>query len=108
MSEKLVLLYCLYPNKKEARSTIRRLLQSKYIVCANIVPAIESHYVWNSSLQKSSEVAVYFKTLPRLSRKVRAVIEEMHSYDVPLVAEIPLQQVNAGYLAYARDILRTT
>lgn len=108
MAEKLTLIYCLYPDKKEARAAIRRLLKNKRIVCANVLPAVESHYVWQGRLRKSAEVAVYFKTTAKLSRKVCAEIEEMHSYEVPLVAEIPLQRVNAAYLAYAQDILLTT
>lgn len=108
MAENLKIIYCLYPNKKEASKTARLLLQKKLIVCANILPVVESHYEWKNKTQKSREVAVYFKTLPRLSRKARIEIERLHPYDVPLVGELLLSGVNASYMAYARSILRTT
>ncbi|GIT05685.1 MAG: hypothetical protein CM1200mP29_10960 [Verrucomicrobiota bacterium] len=55
-----------------ARRLAKAGLEAKLAACANIVPAIESHYWWEGKLESSNEALVIFKTrqemLPKLER----------------------------------------
>lgn len=104
----LVFIYCVYPSKAEARSTARLLLEMKLIFCANISAPISSEYIWKGKVSQGTEYAVFFKTFKRKSKKCRNEIESRHSYDVPFVAEIKIEEINSRYLQYVNQELSKT
>ena len=107
-SDKMTIIYCLYPDSTEAKKTASLLLKKGKVICANIVKDVESLYMWQGKLQRSKEVAVYFKTLTSFSKEVQKEIVKLHSYDVPFVAELKVEAVNKEYQQYAKKILRST
>lgn len=107
-SDKMVIVYCLYPNKLNANQMIKKLLKNKLIVCANVLQGIESHYTWKNKIETSKEVIVLFKSVKSKSALVKKLIESEHPYDVPFVGELSLKRVNASYLKYALENLSTT
>lgn len=107
-SDKMTIIYCLYPNATEAKKIANLLLKKKKIVCANIIKNVESLYMWQGKMEKSKEVAVYFKTLASLAKDAQKEIVNLHSYDVPFVAQLKLETVNAEYRQYSKNILRST
>ena len=50
------------PDMDLARRLAKAGLEAKLAACANIVPAIESHYWWEGKLERSKEALVIFKT----------------------------------------------
>jgi len=50
------------PNLKTARQLARAALAARLIACANLIPAIESHYRWQGKLERSAEVLLIMKT----------------------------------------------
>ena len=104
-TDQLVLIYCVYPTKIEARRTTRQLLTEKLIVCANIFAPMSSEFVWEGKVCNAKEYGVFFKTLQKKSQPCRKRIKSLHSYQVPVIAEIKLSSVNKEFLEYARKIL---
>ena len=49
------------PDIELARRLAKAALEAKLVACANIVPAIESHYWWEGKLESSDEVLIVFK-----------------------------------------------
>ncbi|HSX04190.1 MAG TPA: divalent cation tolerance protein CutA, partial [Rhabdochlamydiaceae bacterium] len=45
-------------NLEEARKVARHLIEKKLVACANIIPHIESLYLWNDKIETDQEVKV--------------------------------------------------
>ncbi|MEI8366432.1 MAG: divalent-cation tolerance protein CutA [Parachlamydiaceae bacterium] len=90
----------------EARKVSRYLVQEGYVACAQIVPWIESIYLWNGQLETTQESKVSLKTHRDFFDTIKKVIQENCSYQVP---EITFQHVDGGneeYLQWAETTLR--
>ena len=91
------------PDMALARRLAKTALEGKLAACANIIPAVESHYWWEGKLESSSEVLLIFKTrqelLPKLERTVRGV----HPYDTPEFVGIPLTAGSRKYLTWLAE-----
>lgn len=99
-TEKMCLIYVIFPNKAEAKKTITQLIKEKLIICGNIVPQVESVYTWNGKIESSKECIVFLKTTQKKAGAVQKKVLKLHSYETPFVAKIKLDQVNSNYLKY--------
>jgi len=87
----------------EARKISRYLVQEKLVACAQITPWIESIYLWNGQLETTQESKIFLKTHKDLYDKIKDVIYENCSYQVP---EITYQYIDGGneeYMGWLRD-----
>jgi periplasmic divalent cation tolerance protein len=71
------------PDMKSARSLAQLGLKARLVACANIIPALKSHYWWQNRIETSNETLLLLKTrranLPRLEK----LILQEHPYDTP-------------------------
>jgi len=86
----------------EARKISRYLVQERYVACAQIVPWIESIYMWDNRLETSQETLVIFKTTLNLFPAVKDIILKNCQYDVP---EILATEVVVGHEEYVKWLL---
>ena len=91
------------PDMALARRLAKAGLEAKLTACANIVPAVESHYWWEGKLESSDEVLVIFKTRQTLLPKLERAIREIHPYDTPEFVALPLTAGSQKYLAWIED-----
>ena len=91
------------PDRALARRLAKGALEAKLAACANIVPAVESHYWWEGEIEKSNEVLLIFKTRQALTPKLERVIREIHPYDTPEFIALPLTTGSRKYLAWLED-----
>ncbi len=94
------LIYVPCKDSEEAKKIGRALIREKLACCANIIPQIYSIFPWDGKVDETSEALLLLKTLSPYS-KVRARIEQLHSYDVPLISAIKLSNVNPKYKKWA-------
>ncbi len=81
----------------EARKVSRFLVQERYVACVQIVPWIESIYLWNGQLETSQESKVVLKTRAAYYDEIRDIIRQNCTYQVP---EITFQQIDGGNEEY--------
>lgn len=79
------LVWCPFPDAETARAIAGDLLERELIACANIIPAIESVFMWNGELDRSTEVAVLFKTTQNCLDALVSRLGEAHPYDTPAI-----------------------
>ena len=91
------------PDMALARRLAKAGLEAKLTACANLVPAVESHYWWEGKLESSDEVLVIFKTRQTLLPKLERAIREIHPYDTPEFVALPLTAGSQKYLAWIED-----
>ncbi len=83
-------------NADEARQIANALLRLKLAACANIIPAIESHYWWKGKLERGSETLLLIKTRKALTKKIVAEIEKLHSYELPVIEFVSAESNKAA------------
>lgn len=81
----------------EARKIARSLVERRLVACAQIIPWVESIYIWDNQLETSQESKVSLKSTLELYETIVKEIEENCSYDVP---EITYRTINGGNAAY--------
>jgi len=82
----------------EARIIARHLVEEKLVACANIIPWVESFFLWNDQLDVAQESKVIFKTKASLFEKVKETILSKSKYEVPEILMVPIEAGNQEYL----------
>ena len=99
----IALAYIPCKNKDEAKKIAKTCLEESLAVCANILPSYESLYFWEGELKEETESLLLLKhkmsDFPLLRKKIR----ELHSYDVPCITQIHLNNTNQEFLNWVEE-----
>lgn len=98
--ERAVLIYATFPNAAEAEKVGRQLVEQRLAACVNIVPGMISHYRWQGAVERAEEAVMIAKTRASLAEDATAMLRRLHSYETPAVVVLPLESVEANYLAW--------
>jgi len=93
------------PSPAVARKLASAALKARLVVCANLIPRIESHYWWRGRLEKSSETLILFKTTRVKLKPLERLILERHPYDTPEFMVAPIVAGNRRYLNWISSSL---
>jgi periplasmic divalent cation tolerance protein len=88
------------PSRKIARVLARAALEARLVACANLVPAIESHYWWQGKLERSNEILIVFKTTKGRLAALEKLILAGHPYDTPEIIALPITSETERYLRW--------
>lgn len=102
----LVMLYVPCCSEAEATGIGSRLLSERLIACANIY-ASRSLYVWNGEMADEQEMVLVCKTLGSRAEEAAALIEQIHSYDVPCILRIVPAQASSAYYRWVSAEVRS-
>lgn len=91
------IIYLTCANEKEATLIAEKLINTRLVACANIMPQTKSMYLWSGKLEVSSEVPMILKTSKQHTKKVKEIILQNHSYDTPAVIEISANSLHETY-----------
>ncbi|MBL8665151.1 MAG: divalent-cation tolerance protein CutA [Candidatus Odyssella sp.] len=94
------LLYVTAPNVAEAERIGEALVQERLVACANILGPIASIYWWQGKVQRDAEAVLIAKTRADLVERVVARVKELHSYTVPCVVSLAIEQGNPDFLRW--------
>jgi len=98
--ERAVFVYTTYPAIVEAERAGQALVERRLCACVNILPGMVSYYWWQGAIERGDEVVMIIKTRVGLAEAVRAAVKEMHSYSMPAVLVIPIENVDPDYHAW--------
>ena len=98
MSE--ILVYMTAPDAETARRIGRALVDRRLAACVNILPAIESMYWWDGSVQSEAETAFLAKTRAELYESLQACVLGMHPYEVPCIVALDIDRGHAPFLRW--------
>lgn len=85
-------------SRDEAELIADRLVEDRLAACVHLAE-IDSVYEWESTLEHDREIALTAKTRRDRFDAIVAVVEELHSYDLPAITLTPLDGSRA-YLAW--------
>jgi periplasmic divalent cation tolerance protein len=86
------------PDLTTARALAKKSLEARAAACANILPAIESHYWWHGKIDQSAEILIVFKTTASQSAALRDIILANHPYETPEFITLPMASGSPAYL----------
>ena len=84
----------------ESKAIAKKLLENKLATCINIIPSIESMYLWNGKIEEDSESIMVVKTKSLLVEELIKMVENIHSYETPCILEITLNNGSTNYLKW--------
>lgn len=94
------------PDLKTGRALAKAALSAKLIACANLIPAIESHYRWQGKLERTAEVLMIFKATRAKLAGLEKFILARHPYDTPEFLVLPPSAGSSRYLAWLTENCR--
>ncbi|MCC5831434.1 MAG: divalent-cation tolerance protein CutA [Chlamydiales bacterium] len=100
MESDFVQIYWTCGNLDEARQVARYLVEKNLVACANIIPWIESIFLWNEELDTAQETKVIFKTKASQFEAVKEAILARSKYEVPEILMVPIVDGNREYLEW--------
>ena len=101
------LVYITAPNAEEAVAIGRDLVECELAACANVHSPIVSIYRWEGAMQEESEVVLIAKTRRDLVDELSARVADIHSYDCPCIAVLPIEGGHAPFLEWIGEETRT-
>ena len=99
------LVYITTKNEEEALTLANFAIEKKLAACGNIFPKMKSVYKWNKKLQNDDETLLILKTNSSKYPSLKKLIKEKHSYDVPCILKIPIDDGNKEYLKWIDESL---
>ena len=97
-SHQLVLCTC--PDQDVARKIANHLVDNTLAACVNILPSVESVYMWQGKREKAQEHLLLIKTTFEAYKPLEKAICEIHPYELPEVIAVPIQDGLTGYLEW--------
>ena len=98
--ERAVLVYTTWPSIVEAEKAGRAIVEKRLAACVNILPGMISHYWWEGKIERAEEAVMLVKTRASLAEAVRQEVKAQHSYAVPAIMVLPVENVDRDYHAW--------
>ena len=80
---KIAILLTTVSKKSDATRLTRAALDAKAAACVQVLPSMESHYVWKGRRAKSREFLILGKTSARKAHVLQKLWSRLHPYDCP-------------------------
>ena len=95
--------YVTAANEAEAGLIARTVVEERLAACANIIGSIKSIYWWEGQVCEGEEVALVLKTSSARKAELVDRIKQLHSYDCPAVACLPIADGNPDFLKWIQQ-----
>ena len=99
------IVYLTCKNNEEAEHLSRTFLEKNLVVCANIIDQVRSIYKFEGKICSESEVVLLLKTESRLFNEIKKIIKRLHSYEVPCIMEIKVNDIDINFGQWITDSL---
>lgn len=97
----LVITTC--PDNASAKRIASALVEAKVAACVQLIPQIESFYVWKNEVCHSSEVALHIKCVADNYDSIQQLVIQMHPYEVPELIAMPISHGLPNYLNWIKE-----
>jgi periplasmic divalent cation tolerance protein len=104
MTDKIIVLTTC-SSAAEADRIARQLLETRLAACVNIVAGARSLYRWQGAIEEAAECLLIVKSRQSLWEQLREAIQRLHSYDVPEVLALAIEDGSPKYLDWLNQEL---
>ena len=103
MKNNIVLTTCAL---SEAESLAEKLVEDGLVACVNIIENVKSVYTWQGKVVKDQECLLVMKSSPIVYDRLEQRIKEIHSYEVPEIISIDIENGYTPYLEWLNLALK--
>jgi len=96
----VVLAYVTCASRDEARAIAQELVEARLAACVNILPEIESFFVWEGRFEEAREALLVAKTVAERVEALIDLVLKKHSYSLPAVLILPVSGGNPPFLKW--------
>jgi periplasmic divalent cation tolerance protein len=93
-------------SHSEAENIAENLVSDKLAACVNVLPGVKSFYWWEDKLCKDDELLLIAKIKTSLFKELEKAVKELHSYDVPEIILLPIEDGANTYLDWIKQVTR--
>ena len=86
----VAVVYTTIDSIQDARKIANTLVEEQLVACVNIIPKIESIYIWKGSIENDEECVLIAKTTDTNVKKTIKRIKKLHTYDLPDIIVLPI------------------
>ncbi len=93
-------------NASEAKGIARKLVEESIAACVGMIPQ-KSIYRWKGEIVEDSEVLLIIKTKKDKFGQLKNTVLNAHSYEVPEIVRIEIQEGHKPYLQWIEESVTT-
>src|ERR1035437_6274186 len=90
---------------EEAARMGRTLVEERLVICATLIPAVQSIYRWQGAVESATETLLLLKTGPEQLAALEARLNELHSYETPEFLVLGVEAASQPYLEWLQESL---
>jgi len=98
---------CTVPDQDTATRIAEALVTEQLAACVNIIPAIQSVYRWEGTVEHDEELLLLIKTSSTVWPLLEARILALHPYELPEIISVRIQDGNNNYLNWITNNLKS-
>ncbi|SMC09820.1 divalent-cation tolerance protein CutA [Nitratiruptor tergarcus] len=99
----MYMIYSTVSDMQEAKKIAHALVEQRVAACVNIIERVTSVYKWEGKVENADEVLLIIKAIDFAA--VEKKIKELHSYEVPEIVAVKIEEVNEEYASWMRQVL---
>ncbi|MBD2629595.1 divalent-cation tolerance protein CutA [Trichormus variabilis] len=103
-----IFVYVTCKDRAEALNVGKAVVEARLAACANIIDGMDSIYWWNGELQVEKEAILIMKSRRDLFTELTEKVKLVHSYEVPCVVALPIENGNRDYLNWLMTETKAT
>lgn len=88
------------PDSETAERLAEALVAERLAGCVNIVPGVQSIYLWNGELQRDGELLLVIKTIDDRLTELVSRLQALHPYECPEVLALAVAGGSSAYLEW--------
>ena len=96
----IVVIYCTVPDKKLAKEITKVIMKHKLAACVSMIENVKSVFSWDGEICEEKEILMMIKTRRSNYGRIKLVIEDMHTYNVPEIIALPIVDCSEDYLKW--------
>ena len=103
MASDLRLVFTTVGDESQANEIAQTLVHRRLAACVNICPGLRSVYIWEGKVCDDEEYMLVIKTHVDHLAGVSALLDEMHSYDLPEMIAVEISTGSERFLGWIRE-----
>ncbi len=98
----IVLVLTTVQTVEQGTSVARALVEERLAACVNVLPVMTSFYRWQGAVERDTECQLVIKTTRDRVAAIGARIRALHSYELPEVLVVAVEDGDADYLHWVK------
>jgi len=100
-----IVVFVTVSSAAEGEKLANALVEGRLAACVNRLSPVQSTYWWQGKVERGEEQLLVIKTREDLFDRLKAKVQELHSYTVPEVIALPILKGSESYLNWMEEEL---